>query len=192
MLKGYFIQYKFKLPPSIRHSSYTYQKLFRALYGYTQDVCKSNGKTYKYHRRGVLSDTPYLRPGKNCVVISPDVFQKLIEFFKTGKNPAHKWNVKGEWNAVYYMNEKDVDEGLVISSLENLLSRKYISTPSGDTTKLFNEMENKAGKQNLDRAYKELLLQEAQPIIDNTWFKGVYQKSPTLKKFHTLYKALKY
>ena len=34
----------------------------------------------------------------------------MLDFFKTGKNPAHAWKFKGDWKAVYYMNEKDVDE----------------------------------------------------------------------------------
>src|SRR4030042_1173873 len=84
-VKGYFIQYKFIIPENMKHSSYTYQKLFRALYGYTQAVFKSNGKTYHYHRAGVLSATPYLRPGKNCVIIPPGKFQHLLDFFKTGR-----------------------------------------------------------------------------------------------------------
>ncbi|GAG48539.1 unnamed protein product, partial [marine sediment metagenome] len=107
---SYFIQYKFILPESVSHSSYSYQKLFRALYGYTQAVNKSSGKNYKYHRQGVLSSYPYLRAGKNCVIIAPDAFQNLISFFKTGRNPAHKWEVKGNWKAVYYMDEKAIPE----------------------------------------------------------------------------------
>ena len=83
---AYFIQYKFIVPKSLSHSSYTYQKLFRALYGYTQAVYKSSGKTYKYHRKGVLSDVPFLRPTKNTVIIPVSALQKLLNFFNTGEN----------------------------------------------------------------------------------------------------------
>lgn len=63
-VRGYFIQYRFILPDSIKHSSYTYQKLFRAIYGYTQAVHKGSGKNYQYHRQGILSNYPFIRPGK--------------------------------------------------------------------------------------------------------------------------------
>ena len=140
VLRGYFIQYKFIVPESIKHSSYTYQKLFRALYGYTQNVTKSNGKSYKYHRRGVLSSTPYIRPGKNCVIIPPGTFNSLIDFFKTGKNPSHYWQGKGDWKAVYYMDEKNLTEDDVRAALEEQLDRTYIVTNTGEHKRLIEEI----------------------------------------------------
>lgn len=192
-LKGYFIQYKFIIPDNLKHSSYTYQKLFRALYGYTQAVFKSSGKTYHYHREGVLSAVPYIRPGKNCVIIPPGVFQKLIEFFKTGKNPAHAWRGKGEWKAVYYMNEKDIDETTALKSIEEMLERKYVLTNAKEHEKLINELNIAAekGKSGLDPGYLSLLLAEAQPIVSNDWFKQVYNQSGKLKEFYSSYKKLK-
>ncbi|MBN2067132.1 MAG: hypothetical protein JW744_01550 [Candidatus Diapherotrites archaeon] len=192
-LKGYFIQYKFIIPDNLKHSSYTYQKLFRALYGYTQAVFKSSGKTYHYHREGVLSAVPYIRPGKNCVIIPPGVFQKLIEFFKTGKNPAHAWRGKGEWKAVYYMNEKDIDETTALKSIEGMLERKYVLTNAKEHEKLINELNIAAekGKSGLDPGYLSLLLAEAQPIVSNDWFKQVYNQSGKLKEFYSSYKKLK-
>jgi hypothetical protein len=191
--KGYFIQYKFIIPENLKHSSYTYQKLFRALYGYTQAVFKSSGKTYHYHRDGVLSGVPYVRPGKNCVIIPPGIFQKLIEFFKTGKNPAHSWRDKGSWKAVYYMNEKDIDDPTVVKAVEEILDRKFVLTSSKEHEKLADEITIAAGKTkgSLDPGYLSLLLSEAQLISGNEWFKATYTQSEKLKEFYTNIKKLK-
>lgn len=193
-VKGYFIQYKFIIPENMKHSSYTYQKLFRALYGYTQAVFKSNGKTYHYHRQGVLSLTPYLRPGKNCVIIPPADFQRLLDFLKTGRNPAHNWRGKGDWKAVYYMNEKTVEEKSAVSALESMLGRYYVSSPLGKKETLFSELEalaSKTGQAGADQGYSAAVLSEAQQITSNEWFKSVYLQSSKLKDFYAAYKKLK-
>ena len=194
-LKGYFIQYKFIIPEEIKHSSYTYQKLFRALYGYTQNVTKSNGKTYKYHRKGILSSVPYIRPGKNCVIIPPAIFSSLIDFFKTGRNPSHKWIVKGNWRAVYYMNEKDVALNDIVPAVEELLDRTYILSTAKDHEKIADEIFNLLGLkqkgEKFDLNYKKALVEEAQKIASSEWAAQVLQKSEKLKKFAQALSALK-
>jgi hypothetical protein len=187
MFDAYFIQYKFIIPDSMKHSSYTYQKIFRALYGYTQSVAKSNGKTYTYHRHGVLSEVPYIRPGKNCVVIPKETLSRLIDFFKTGKNPAHHWESKGDWKAVYYMDEKSLDQGLVVRALEQLVDRTYVPVSEGGHGKLSEEMrvllEKRDNGEEVNRAEKEALAGEAQRIMTLPWFKQSYSKSDKLKQF---------
>jgi len=193
-IKGYFVQYKFMVPEGMKHSSYTYQKLFRALYGYTQAVFKSSGKNYHYHREGVLSSSPYVRPGKNCVIIPPEVFQRLIDFFKTGKNPAHVWRGKGDWKAVYYMNEKDIDEKKVATALEELLERKFALTTANEHEKLVDEIALAAGKDSgraADQAYASMLLNQTVQITNSEWFKASYLHSEPLKSFYANYKLLK-
>jgi len=193
-VKGYFIQYKFIIPENMKHSSYTYQKLFRALYGYTQAVFKANGKTYHYHRPGVLSSTPYLRPGKNCVIIPPGNFQGLLEFFKTGRNPTHAWRGKGEWKAVYYMNEKIVDEKNAVSAIEEMLNRIFVSTASGKKEKLASELNLVLGSQkqlSQEKPCLKALLGQASDIVSNEWFKAVYPQSDSLGEFYSSYKKLK-
>lgn len=194
MVKGYFVQYKFMVPENMKHSSYTYQKLFRALYGYTQAVFKSSGKNYHYHREGVLSSAPYLRPGKNCVIIPPDAFSQLIDFFKTGKNPAHAWRGKGDWKAVYYMNEKELDEKNVAKALETLLERKFILTTANEHEKLVDEIALAAGKDGgraADHAYLGLLLSQTLQITNSDWFKAACPHSERLKSFYADYKQIK-
>ena len=194
MFESYFIQYKFIIPNSVKHSSYTYQKIFRALYGYTQQVSKSNGKTYNYHRQGVLSTTPYIRPGKNCVVVPKESLSHLIDFFKTGKNPAHHWEKKGDWKAVYYMDEKNLDEDLVVKAMENLLDRAFIPAEIGHA-KLMDEIDVyfaniKAGQEN-PKGLKELLLQECKRITGLPWFQQTTNKSTKLKAFAQKYNDLR-
>ena len=194
-LKAYFVQYKFIIPEGIKHSSYTYQKLFRAIYGYFQQVTKSNGKTYTYHRPGVLSDTPFIRHGKNCVVIHPTSFQPLLNFFKTGKNPGHIWEVKGDWKAVYYLNEKSLELDTAVPALEGLVDRTYISTPTKEQSLLIKEMEaiRQAASQNrkMDEFHKKIVFDSAHKIASHDWFKECYNKSPKLKNFYSLYSFLK-
>ena len=188
-VRGYFVQYRFIIPDTVKHSSYTYQKLFRAIYGYTQAVYKSNGKTYHYHRPGVLSNYPYLRPGKNCVIIPPSAFQSLQEFFKTGHNPAHNWIIKGDWKCTYFLNEKDLNESEIIKSLEDFLARKYIEGSEG-LVKLSDELK-RAVNNSIDGTYKTIILNEAQKIASSEWFKEVHNQSKELIEFYTNYKALK-
>lgn len=178
------------VPENIKHSSYTYQKLFRGLYGYTQNVSKSNGKAYKYHRKGVLSGAPYLRAGKNCVIIPTNQLSSLIEFFKTGKNPSHHWFVKGDWKAVYYMNEKDLPAEKLVLAVEGLLDRTYIATPAQSHQLLENEVSKVASNlksaQSVDENHKKSILTEAQRITSFEWFSLCSPKSDRLKKFASL------
>jgi len=192
MPKGYFIQYKFILPENTNHSSYTYQKLFRALYGYTQKVTKSSGRSYSYHRKGVLSDTPYIRSGKNCVIIPKSTFSPLTEFFKTGKNPTHYWRSKGDWKAVYYMDEKNLTETEVIKAMEDALDRNYVLTTNKDHQRLSNELQM-ASQQSTkaDESYHSILVKEAEKIVSNTWFKENYRKSPKLTRLFNHYKDVR-
>ncbi|MFH1751721.1 MAG: hypothetical protein ABH821_02185 [archaeon] len=186
-LDSYSIQYKFILPNSVKHSSYEYQKLFRALYGYTQNVSKSNGKTYSYHRRGVLSKSPYLRPGKNAVIIPASIFPDLVNFFKSGKNPCHYWRSKGDWKAVYYVNEKKVPEKDAVPALEQMLERYYLTMDGGDKRKLSSEMTFLADKarkgEKVNDYSKKVVLEEASNLINNDWFKKSFVHSEKLTSF---------
>ncbi len=192
MLKGFFIQYKFIIPETTKHSSYTYQKLFRALYGYTQNVTKSNGKTYHYHRKGILSEIPYIRPGKNCVIIPPKSFGSLDTFFKTGKNPAHYWRSKGNWKAVFYMDEKDLDENQVIGAIKEQISRSFQEGIEVVPVPNLDGLAEKVSKgEQASQEKVKLALNEAEKIVSGPWFKDIYAKDKDLKKFYDNYKLLK-
>ncbi len=189
---GHFIQYKFIIPESTKHSSYTYQKLFRALYGYTQNVTKSNGKTYKYHRRGILSDIAYIRPGKNCVIIPPKSFAPLDTFFKTGKNPTHYWKTKGNWKAVFYMDEKNLEESQVITALKELIGRLFQKGYDDVSVPDLLMLAEKAGRGDQPTQDKvKAALSEAEKVVSSPWFKEIYQKDNGLRKFFESYRQLK-
>ena len=192
---GFFIQYKFITPKTTKHSSYTYQKIFRALYGYTQNVTKANGKTYRYHRDGVLSSTAYIRPGKNCVIIPNSAFNPLTTFFKTGKNPSHFWQTKGDWKAVYYMGEKTLKEEDVLKALGDFLDRTFLSKIVGENQNIHMEISDVLVKLRsnvrVERPYIEALLAEGEKIISNQWFKECYLKSEKLNSFSNNFKSLK-
>lgn len=193
--KGYFIQYKFIIPEGMSHSNYTYQKLFRAIYGYTQRVTKGNGKTYSYHRRGVLSTIPYIKQGKNCVIIPQEAFANLKNFFLTGNNPTHKWFTKGDWKAVYYLNEKDIDDPSIIKAMEELIDRTYVLATSKEHEKIENEIKNTINlmqqNQKIDEGYKKIIIDSAQKIITLPWFKQHYSKSERLMIFNKLFNELR-
>jgi len=184
MLEGYFIQYKFVVPDSMKLSSYTYQKIFRAIYGYTQNVKKSNGKRYHYYRHGLLTDVPYIRPGKNCVIIPKEILSKVVEFFKTGKNPTHKWITKGEWKAVYYIDDKKIEESLAAKAFEALINRLSFSE---DHIPLINAIK---GEVDISKN-KEELLHLCRKVTQWNWYQFCYQYSEILKKFHSFYSQLK-
>ncbi|MCR4368834.1 MAG: hypothetical protein NUV67_02915 [archaeon] len=192
MLKGYFVQYKFIIPETTKHSSYTYQKLFRALYGYTQNVTKSNGKTYHYHRKGILSDIPYIRPGKNCVIIPPKSFAALDTFFKTGKNPTHYWRIKGDWKAVFYLDEKNLDPAQVVGAIKEQIKRFF---RGNDENLPLPELSLIADRQKAGTPVKKekaaLAVAEAEKIISSPWFKDIYTSDPELRKFYDDYKTIK-
>lgn len=188
-IRGYFVQYRFILPENIKHSSYTYQKLFRAIYGYNQAVHKGSGKNYIYHREGILSNYPYIRPGKNCVIIPQSAFQSLQEFFKTGHNPTHNWENKGDWKCTYFLNEKDINEDQIIKSLLDLISRKFISGVEGLVS--LNSEIKRVQMSEVNPEYKNKIIKETQDIVDLEWFKQVYNQSPELTEFYNNYKNLK-
>jgi len=192
MVKAYFIQYKFILPESTKHSSYAYQKLFRALYGYTQKVTKSNGKEYSYYRDGILSNIPFIRTGKNCILISPQNFQFLISYFKTGKNPAHAWKEKGDWKAVYYMSEKEMSISDVVKSIDSLIDRSYISPSHHDEQNLLvNEIKKNSEKALKDPVYKSIITNKVNQIVSHEWFKTALDQSAKAKEVYSLYQQLK-
>jgi hypothetical protein len=190
LVKGFFIQYKFILPPTTKHSAYSYQKLFRALYGYTQNVTKSAGKTHRYFRQGILTNVPYIRPGKNCVIIPKENISPLIDFFKTGKNPAHFWHKKGDWKAVYYMEEKNLSETQIVTALEELLKRVHVenSNLQSNIEKELNALVTSVKK---DSVYTNIVYEEAKKIISLPWFRETYKNSQKLTSFFKSFQQLK-
>jgi hypothetical protein len=184
-LPAYFIQYKFFFPKKTPHASYAYQKLFRGLYGYTQVVNKSSGKTYRYHRPGVLSFSPFLRPGKNSVVVPPSTLQSLLLFFKTGKNPAHHWVFKGEWKAVYYLNEKKISVEEGAHAFRVLFDRPLIRI--GDTYKTLAKLVTENQERDLRAVFSPGFLGLGEKVTGNEWFEACMLEFPLLRDFKAVW-----
>ncbi|MEM4662434.1 MAG: hypothetical protein QXM75_00175 [Candidatus Diapherotrites archaeon] len=171
------------MPKTLSRSSYTYQKLFRALYGYTQVVNKSNGKRYRYHRKGILSDVPFIRPSKNSLIIPTDALQKLINFFNTGENPAHRWTAKGDWKAVYYLSDKQISEQSVARAFEQVLDRQWVNY--GGEKMLLEDFLSKFVPKKEELKNKKIV-QFCNYLTSHEWFAKSYVYSDRLKKFKTL------
>lgn len=78
---GVQINYKLNIPKKSSWKAYDYQKFFRGIYGYTQFVSKSNGNHYSYPRKGIVEGSPFLKNGKNSLIIPKNHLQKFIDFF---------------------------------------------------------------------------------------------------------------
>ncbi len=191
MVKAFMIKYKIKMNSTYNHSDYGYQKLFRAIYGYTQVVTKSNGKKYIYHRPGVLSSYPYLKKGKNEVILTKDAFAKFIDYLKTGKNPTHKWEQKGDWTATYTMYDIDISQEQTQKALEQLIKNTVVLTPDGNNRRILDVLEDMEQgiiyDENIQRVYSKTIKQ----IQQSEWYNTNNITSPIVKKFDTLSKLVK-
>lgn len=123
---GYLVSYS----PQVKegYSSYNYQKFFRALYGYTQVVQKAGGRTYVYFRPGVLYSWPYIKKWKNEVIIPKEALRDVLEFFKTGKNPAHQW--ERPVKVKYSIEDVSVPTEEVKRAVVEAIRRQYIRVDS--------------------------------------------------------------
>ena len=179
-MKGHLVRYRYKgATPS---SSYSYQRFFRALYGYTQVVTKSNGKTYIYYREGVLTRYPYIRPEKNTVIVPENAFVPLVEFFKTGKNPAHNFEHLDDWLVTYYVEDVPVDQSSALKAIYMAMNRIILRLPSA-----VYRLRDLVQKQSLDADELAALKYGAEHIVESSWFKEVYEKDPLLQRLHEYY-----
>jgi len=128
---AYHVTYVVRWPG--KKSSYIYQRFYRALYGYTQVVSKANGRHYVYHRDGVLSKYPYIKASRNSVVIPDTALQPLLNFLKTGQNPAHKFTNVSNWTDLvkYSVQETAVDESAAATAVYESISRTFVRTITG-------------------------------------------------------------
>lgn len=193
MRKATNVQYKFISNGKVKHSSYNYQKLFRALYGYTQNVTKSNGKTYTYSRKGILTDLPYIKTGKNSVIIPETHKDSVVQFFETGKNPAHYWKSKGNWKAIYYLEDKILSGTEITVAVENQIKRTYLEDPAGNNEKIDKLVnyysENKKSLQEFHNI-KNILLQKIEKVRGHSWYNIALSSSDAVKEFEDNYKKL--
>jgi len=190
-IRSVLIKYKFSFIENTAHSSYLYQKVFRSIYGYTQNVTKKNNKIYNYFRNGVISSLPYIKSGKNSLILPIGCENELIEYFETGKNPTHNWKNKGNWSVEYKKDFIDVDEESIIKAIEIHINDCKIINNENISTKLFDEVNLILSKDNLNLNYINLMINVMKKIIDTNWFSESYKHSNNLQKFYEIYNKLK-
>jgi len=182
-----YIKYKFIFSNNINHSAYLYQKVFRSIYGYTQNVTKKDKKTYLYQRPGVLENIPYIKSGKNSIVIPIDMEHSIINFFNTGKSPIHNFREKGEWTIDYTIEKIEINDTEIIRSIDNYIDSLVIISLDGSTKKLLDEL----NKLILDSDYllkykkanKDNLTSKIRNIKNIDWIIKCKDKSDKIKQF---------
>lgn len=185
-----YIKYKFIFNKEIKHSSYLYQKVFRSLYGYQQNVTKKNKKVYTYSRKGLLSDIPHLKPGKNSFIIPLNYDDMIINYFKTGENPTHLWKDKGDWKVEYNIEKIDIDSETIVECLENFLNNYNIINLNNKSSLLLIELDYIIRTNNKNEDYIKYILKECNKIVEINWFKEVYEESSLLSSFYEKYTIL--
>ncbi|MDD4983257.1 MAG: hypothetical protein PHH82_00250 [Candidatus ainarchaeum sp.] len=186
MVDAFLVRYKIKVLDEVKHSSYLYQKLFRAIYGYTQVVCKQTGKKYVYHRPGVLSKFSYIKEGKNEIIVTKDGFSYLINFFKTGKNPAHNWQSKGNWTASYSVVDVSMDEAKITKAVENQIRSTYVIDNQGNYRLLVDLLEELSLGKHIDKVFLKQYENIINFIKSGSWYDAALKRSGLVKKFDKL------
>ena len=186
------VKYKVKMNGEYNHSDYGYQKIFRAIYGYTQNVTKGNGKIYIYHRPGVLSKTPYIKKGKNEVMVPKDCLTQLLDFFKTGENPAHKWSEKGNWTATYTLYDVDISEQQAKKAIDRIINSTFVVDDDGNTKRILNLFEDMFEQNRVpSNPLKIVLYNEIKRLQSLEWYNLVQDKTTLIKRFETLINKFK-
>lgn len=180
-----YIKYKFTFNDNIKHSSYLYQKMFRSIYGYTQNVTKKDKKTYWYHREGVLEDIPYIRPGKNSIIVPINTEHKIINFFNTGKSPTHNFKEKGEWSINYNIEKIEINQEDIIKTIDAFINSIIIISIDGKNTKIIDELNkiinDKDYASKFKKANKDNLVLKINNILKIDWIVKTKESSEKAK-----------
>lgn len=184
-----YVKYKFLFKEDIKHSSYLYQKVFRSIYGYTQNVTKKDKKTYLYHREGIIENTPYIRPGKNSIILPINTEHKLINFFNTGKSTTHNFKEKGDWSIDYTIERVEINTIDIIKATENYLNYLQIRSIEGNNKKLYEELNKLINDSEYlskyKKANKDHLLNKLKHILEIDWINKTKENSEKINLFIT-------
>lgn len=190
-IKAKYIKYKFIFKDNINRSSYLYQKVFRSIYGYQQNVTKKDNKPYLYIRKGILTDIPHYKPGRNSVVIPVGYEDKIIDYFNTGINPAHNWKSKGDWEVKYTVDQIDLESSNVVKILEDFIYNYKIINLNNKEVSLFTEVNNIVENNVSDKNYLNTLIKIIETIVNFEWFKESKDRSEKLTLFYSNYLKVK-
>ncbi|MDN5358360.1 MAG: hypothetical protein PWP76_203 [Candidatus Diapherotrites archaeon] len=173
---GYRVMYSIKW--SGKKSAYIYQRFFRAIYGYTQVVVKGNGRRYVYYREGVLTKYPFIKEGKNMVVVPDNALQPLLNFLKTGQNPAHRFSFSANWPELvkYSMEETSVDDHPASMAVLEALGRIKVSLVGGPVSA--RDLLQRVDMLQPDELYA--LYYAVTPILQSNWVRALASTEPQL------------
>jgi hypothetical protein len=133
-----------------------------------------------------LSRFAYIKEGKNEIIVTKDGFSYLINFFKTGKNPAHNWQNKGNWTASYSVVDVVVDDSKITKSVENQIRNTYVLDNQGNYKLLVDVLEELSMGKHMDKVF----LKQYEPMISfvqsGSWYDLALKKSGLVKKFDRL------
>ena len=188
LVNGSFIRYTFYIPGVTDWSEYRYQKLFRMLYGYVQVVSKGSGASYNYYREGVLTDIPYLKTGKNSIIVPQDSLQKILIFFRTGKAASGDRVPEGcKVPITHFIETVQRPAKELVPAFDALLERLKLS----DGASVDSALADLVQAQDWENKNSAQVLAYAQGICSSSWFNAVAGESPRMKKFQDNYYKLK-
>jgi len=189
-LQSLCIKYKFTFDGEIKFTSYNYQKIFRSIYGYQQNVTKKSRKVYVYIRPGVLSRIPHIRCGRGSVILPLCCENELINYFNTGNNPTHNWKLKHFWKINYKIDTISIDKNSAITAILDLVNKKTIVSDNKFQS-VFEVLESLASNINVDTLKRENInITLAKNIINTNWFQEVYINSEELNSFYRNYQKI--
>ncbi len=187
-----YIKYKFIFNNYINKSSYKYQKLFRSIYGYNQLVYKKNSKKNIYYREGVVSKIPYIKPGKNSIILPNNYVDKLLEYFETGNNPTHNWRDKGDWKVKYEINNVYIDMINISNSVELFIKNyKVLSSNFKDYNNLIYELNKILDNLIESNDYILYFIRQLEYLFNFEWIKKSVDYSEYVKDIYNKYLILK-
>lgn len=190
-IKSNYIKYKFIFKDNINRTSYLYQKVFRSIYGYQQNVSKKNNKPYFYIRKGILTDIPHYKPGRNSIILPLGYETNLINYFNTGINPTHNWKDKGDWRVEYTLNEVEVDVNNIIKILEDFIDKYKLINFNNKEVNLVSEIQFIVENNFNDKNYINLIYKISDKIVSCEWFKECKDLSEKLTLFYNNFEKIK-
>jgi len=180
-----FIKYKFIFNKDIKHTSYTYQKVFRDIYGYNQNVTKNNNKVYKYYRRGIINNIPFIKPGKNSIILPIGFEEQLIKYFDSIKNISDKYIL------TYSVDKIDINKESVIESFEKFINEYKILNLDNKNILLINELNNIINNNINNKNYLLYIIKQCEYIINLSWFNDIKDQSELITNFYKNYNIIK-
>ena len=180
-----FIKYKFIFNKDIKHTSYTYQKVFRDIYGYNQNVTKNNNKVYKYFRKGIIYNIPYIKPGKNAIILPIGFEQELIKYFDSIKDISDKYTL------TYSINKIDINKESVIQSFEKFINEFEIINLDNKNNLLIKELDYIINNNINNKNYLLYIIKQCEYIINLNWFDDIKDQSELITSFYNKYNIIK-